>query len=398
MKKNLLLAAIGGGLMTMAVTGGAGANGFTRGTADTDIIFEEGNFNMRMGATYVNPTRDYTKNGNPALIGTSYTADYIIPSFAAKLNVTDNVRCAFTMTENAGGDAEYAAPTVTAKISEKFDTTELGATCGVRFGLGKGNLWLLGGGFQEQFDYMRKNNYGALGGATLDLDGTENGYRFGVAYEIPEIAFRAQLMYRSGTEYGAEGMINAPAGVLAAALRRGGVPDSQNPFIGLPPTAQVPLPAVGEGSLPQIIELKLQSGIAPGWLAFGSVRWTNWSVLETLDVRAASNGFLVSRDQYFWDDGWTITGGIGHAFNDTVSGAVSLTWDQGVGTGWDIQSDTWTLASGVSVKDTMGGEFRAGVGVSYLTSAEETNYAPEINAAVDDGWAYAASLSYKMKW
>lgn len=400
MKNKALLAAVGGGLAALAMSVSANANGFTRGTADIDVIYEDGNFNMRAGITYVNPNREYTKNGNPALVGTTYSADYVIPSIAAKLNITDNVRCAFTMVENTGGDAEYAAPTISGKISEKFDTTELGATCGVKFGLGRGNLWFLGGGFLEDFDYLRRNDYSSLGlgGATLDLEGKEQGYRVGIAYEIPEIALRAQLMYRSGTEYGAEGMLTAPAGIMARALRNSGVPDAANPFISLPATAQVPVPAIGIGELPQIVELKAQTGIAPGWLAFGSVRWTNWSVNKTLDVRSAAGGFQISRDQYFWDDGWTITGGVGHAFNDRLSGAVSLTWDQGVGTGWDIQTDSWTLAGGLSARDSIGGELRAGVGITYLTSGEETQYAPGLNSAVGNDWAYAASLSYKMKW
>ncbi|MCO5072849.1 MAG: outer membrane protein transport protein [Rhizobiaceae bacterium] len=400
MKRSLLLSVAGGGLSILAMAAVANANGFSRGSADTDIIFEEGNFNLRTGATYVSPSRTYTRNANPALVGTDYAADYVVPSLAAKLNITDNLRCAFTMVENTGGDAEYAAPTASGKISEKFDTTELGMTCGARFAVGPGNLWVLGGGFLEDFDYLRLNDYSALGfgDASLALGGKDRGYRVGVAYEVPEIAFRTQLMYRSGTDYGAEGTILSPAGVLALVLRNTGLPDSQNPFITLPPNTKVPVQAVGIGKLPQIVELKAQSGIAPGWLAFGSVKWTNWSVQETLDIRAAKDGFLISRDRYYWTDGWTITGGVGHAFTDDISGAVSLTWDQGVGTGWDIQTDTWTLAAGLTAKDKLGGEIRAGLGVSYLTGGEEKKYAPGRNSAVEDGWGYAASLSYKVKW
>lgn len=400
MYSNFLKSVLGAGVAALAFVGTADAGGFGRGSADTDIIFEEGNFNMRAGVTYVSPSRKYTKNGNPALVGTDYAGSYVVPSFAGKLNITDNVRCAVTGVDNNGGDAQYAAPTVSGKISEEFTTFEFGATCGVKVSLAKGNLWFIGGGFQERFDYYRVNDYRSLGLglATLDLEGTEMGYRAGIAYEIPEIALRAQLMYRSGTEYGADGMLHAPAGVLAAALRARGVPDVANPYLRLSPALQVPVDAVGEGNLPQSVELKVQSGIAPGWLAFGSVRWTDWSVLTTLDVNASQSGLNISRDFYNWKDGWTVTAGVGHAFNDQISGALSLTYDRGVATGWDLQSDTWTLAGGVSVKDSLGGELRAGVGVSYLTSAEETKYAPAINAAADSGWAYAASLSYKVKF
>src|SRR6185437_11037378 len=129
----------------------------------------------------------------------------------------------------------------------------------------------------------------------------------------------------------------------------------------------------GKGNLPQSVEVKLQSGIAPGWLAFGSVKWTDWSVQKELLV-LTDNPEVGSADIYNWKDGWTVTGGIGHAFNETVSGALSLTWDQGVGTVWDLSSDTYTLAAGGVIRDTLGGELRGGLGVSYLTSARETMY------------------------
>lgn len=400
MHSTILKSAALAGVATLALAAGAHANGFARGTADTDILYEEGNFNFRAGATFVSPTRDYTAHGNPANVGTNAYQDYVIPSVAFKLDVTDNFRCAGTYTTPYGGDVRYAAPTLSAKTREEFTVDEFAATCAVRFQAGRGNLYVLGGVYQENFDYFRQNNYAALGLGTaeLELAGKETGYRLGVGYDIPEIALRTQLLYRSGTDYGASGMLTAPAGVLAGALRNAGVPDAANPFAALGATTSVDLPALGIGSLPQTVELRLQSGIAPGWLAFGSIKWSDWSALTTLDVREATSGLLLSRDNYFWDNGWTITGGVGHAFNDMVSGAVSLTWDQGVTTGWDLSSDTWTLAGGVSVKDSIGGELRAGVGISYLTAAEETQYAAGANAAVDSGWAYAASVSYKVKW
>jgi long-chain fatty acid transport protein len=130
-------------------------------------------------------------------------------------------------------------------------------------------------------------------------------------------------------------------------------------------------------------------------------------VLKSLDVRstpsaAFPDGVPISSDIYNWKDGWTVTGGIGHAFTDRISGLVSLTWDQGVGTGWDLSSDTYTVAVGASIKDDLGGELRGGVGFSYLTSAEETQYAevPGVsgNQAVKAGYAVAFNLGYNLKW
>jgi long-chain fatty acid transport protein len=377
-------------LAVSASVGAAQAGGFSRGTADTDILYEDGNFNIRAGATIVSPTRKFTANaGNPALIGTDYANTYVIPTMAIKLNVNDDLRCAGTFVNVYGGDATYVFPTGSGKKNETFTINEWGATCGYKFDLAKGRVWVLGGIFAEVFDYDRLNLTG-LGPIALNLSGTDVGYRIGAAYEIPEIALRAQLMYRSGSSYGASGTLTGPAGIL-------GLPNP--PF---PPATQVPIDALGIGDLPQSVELKLQSGIAPGWLAFGSVKWTDWSVLDTLDVRSTASGALLSQNQYFWKDGWTVSAGIGHAFNEKLSGAVQLTWDQGVKTGWDLSSDTWTLGVGGSYKDDAGGEFRLGLGATYIASAAETKYPNNplqgFNTAVGAGMAYAVSASYKVKW
>ncbi|QDB99193.1 outer membrane protein transport protein [Mesorhizobium sp. 8] len=411
-------ALLGAGSLTLALVGAAQAGGFSRGTADTDILFDAGNFNIRAGVTYVSPKREFSKApakkptdvGDPqGLVGTSYTDDYIVPSMAIKMNLTDNLRCAATMVDNNGGSATYAVPKPSGKLSEEFTTNEKALTCGVKFQAGPGNIWILGGGFMENFDYSRQNALGtlpngvALPNANLQLSGQDTGYRIGIAYEITDIALRAQLMYRSGTSYGADGSLTVPtAGVLgqqakiAAAAGRFG---DAGLLLGQAAKAaaaglNTTVPATGTGNLPQSVEFKLQSGIAPGWLAFGSVKWMDWSVQKELLVNSALSN---TADEYFWKDGWTVTGGVGHAFNDRVSGLVSLTWDSGVSTGYDFSSDTYTLALGGSLKDSLGGELRAGVGVSYLTSAEITK-GGDTGFAVKDGYALAGSIGYNIKW
>lgn len=392
---------IGVAFAVAVLTEAANAGGFSRGSADTDILYDPGNFAMRAGVTFVSPTRKYKANAVPALVGTSNAGDYTIPSVAMKVQAGSMVSCAPTYTQAYGGHAEYAAPTISGKLREEFTVDEFGVTCAAKFAVGKGNFYLLGGGFQEHFDYIRTNNYGPGLNADLTLDGDDQGYRLGVAYDIPDIAFRAQLMYRSATSYGAEGTLKAPAGILLRALDPAS-PQAQQlnaalaaGLIGL--GSQVPVDAIGVGNLPQTLELKLQTGIAPGWLAFGSVKWSDWSVQKSLDVLTL-DGQEISKDLYNWKDGWTLTGGVGHAFNDRVSGLVSLTWDQGVSTGFDTSSDTYTVVVGGSVKDDFGGELRGGVGLTYITAGEETQYAPGMNAVTDNGWALAVSASYAVRF
>lgn len=364
-----VLAIVAGSIVLLAGAT-AHAGGFSRGSADTDILFEKSNFDLRAGVTHVVPTRKFTVHSDPALVGKSYTSSYTVPSVAVKARLADQLACAGTYVQAHGGDTNYEGRTTAGKLVENMGVDEYALTCSVNFQVGSGNLHLLGGGFVEQFSYDRVDAViPKVVNANLKLYGTDYGYRLGVAYEIPEIAFRTQMMYRSGTSYGASGSFS----VLGTSTD-----------------------ATGTGNLPQSVELKVQSGIAPGWLAFGSVKWTDWSVQRTLAVDVPGNPAASSADEYYWKDGWTVSGGIGHAFNERVSGLAAISWDQGVGTGWDLSSDTWTFSLGGSVKDNIGGEFRGGLGFTYLTSASETRYPAGQNNAVGANWAYAFNLGYKL--
>ncbi|WP_336056625.1 OmpP1/FadL family transporter [Nitratireductor sp. CH_MIT9313-5] len=366
-------------LSLVLMAGAAQANGFSRGTADTDILYEPGNFNMRAGATIVVPSQKFTRNPGGSTtggnVGVNYLESYVIPSAAIKFSLTDSLACATTMTTPYGASSSYEAPYGrSGKMSEEFTISEFGATCAAFVNVGSGRLSVLGGAFVEKFNYDLLAGAGAV---PVELESNAYGWRAGLGYEIPDIALRAQLLYRSGTSHEATGTATTPFGVL---------------------------PATGAGELPQSVELKVQSGIAPGWLAFGSVKWTDWSVNETLVLQSLAfanplNPTGTVANQYYWDDSWTITGGVAHAFNEQVAGLVSLQWDQGVSTGYDFRSDKWVLAAGLSLKDTLGGEVRLGGGISYLEGAEITAAdSIEPLAAVDSGWAGALSASYSVKW
>lgn len=415
--KRLHVTALLAGCTTLAAVGQAGAGGFSRGVADTDLIFEEGNFNMRAGVTIVMPRRGYdTLTPPPALqpvLGSNpvastdgdYTQTYAIPSVAIKFNLNDDLRCAGTYTQPFGADSEYGPQAIafgmaadgTGTVSEGFDTNEFGLTCGYKFDLAKGRAWLLGGGFLQDFSYSQTVQFADIfpivggGTGTLKFDGNyEPGFRIGAAYEIPEIALRAQILYRSKVEHTPDGTFTSPLDGLI-----GG-----------------PAPTQGQGTLPQSVELKLQSGIAPGWLAFGSVRWTDWSVLDTLDydIFVAPPPIGGPKElEYYYKDGWTVTGGLGHAFSETISGVVGLTWDRGVSTTEDTLSDSYTAAAGVSIKDKLGGEVRFGGAISYLTSASvSAEDQPQLPGQIDPGssfgfsvdgdWVYALSAGYKIQW
>ncbi|MEO0543985.1 MAG: outer membrane protein transport protein [Pseudomonadota bacterium] len=367
-----------------AIAGTAHAGGFDRGTADTDILYEDGDFVSRSSFTYVSPTLNITTFGG-ASTG-EVAPDYVIPNFAMKVQATDNVACAGTYTTPFGGSTDYTGTTLgtdsdaLATTQQEFVTNELGLTCAYQIDAGKGRVSLLGGVFVQHLDFTQDV---LAGTARLNLSDMGYGYRLGAAYEIPEIALRAQVMYRSAVTVDATGTFDS----LVA-------PVVINPA------------AFGLATFPRSVEAKVQSGIAPGWLAFGSVKWTQWSVFDVLEYQAFAAP-VNSTLNFFWRDGWTVTGGIARRFNDTFAASASLTWDRGVGTGHDLQNrDVWSVAVGTSVTPTERFEIRAGAGVSFFGAASQDFTTDGIGNPIaspgfktsEAGTAIGGSLSAKIKF
>ncbi|WP_337181372.1 outer membrane protein transport protein [Shinella sp.] len=372
----------------------AQAGGYSRGEADTDILFESGDFIFRAGATYVSPRRTFKTTGSgPSLKDPNtdgvYTNDYWIPSVAAKIGVSENFACALTYTQPFGADATYGNNVRLAQAlagnrpySDKgFETNEYGATCDVKFDAGAGKIHLLGGIFLQDFTYdavIQPPGAAPMGRFHLQ-DDAAFGYRIGAAYEITEYALRVSLMYRSKVKHEAdEGDLNIFSGAGAGVYS-----------------------ATGYGTLPQSVKLSVQTGVAPGWLVYGSAKWTDWSVLDSLNYNIDSvipgiGG--ANKDVYNWKDGWTLQAGVAHVFNEKLTGTVNLTWDSGVSTGADIHEDSVTLGAGVLAK--LGpGDLRFGAGVTHMSSgSQSTAQGATFDATGGGGWAYGVTGSYKISF
>jgi long-chain fatty acid transport protein len=103
-------------------------------------------------------------------------------------------------------------------------------------------------------------------------------------------------------------------------------------------------------------------------------------------ITGPTNPEITSID-LLYRDGWTISGGVGHKFNDQWSGALSLTWDRGVSTGLGTHTDTWTVGGGVSYAATENIELRLAGAVGLLTSGSS-------GSTVRDGREYGQRASY----
>jgi long-chain fatty acid transport protein len=364
-------------LAATAFATAANAGGYSRGSASLDPLLEDG-IAFSSGLVVVAPSRGYaTINGVPASAiptpgggnaSEAFTETYVNFGATAAFDVIGGVRCAGSYAQPYGAKTDYGysqlAPLVGgltaggSTTSAELSSHELGATCSYAMDVGPGKLHFLGGLFYQMVDYQEKRAFGfgsAFNGGDVSLDDGAFGYRFGAAYTIPQYAVNASLVYRSAVDHRAEGVTRAPA--------IGGI-----------------VPSFADVTTPQSVKLSVQSGVAPGWLVFGSVEWTDWSVIQQVQV-FANPGTLapiavpitgVTIDGFF-RDGWTITGGVGHAFTEKLAGSVSVTWDSGVSKGANISSfsDTWTFAAGGRYNLTEKVSLRGGLAYTILTSATE---------------------------
>lgn len=431
--------------------GMAQAGGFQRGTADTDILYEPGTFSNRLSFTYVSPQRGFESiNGVRGDYGT-YTGSYQIPSAAIKFG-GEAAACAGNYVESFAGEGDYRSLPGGAQPAQfpggarvrdlEFKSNEWSATCRVSYTQDRMRFSLLGGLFVEDFEFngtsLANRNISAslpaslsrtLGGLgasllvpvalTADTDASNKpGYRIGAAFEIPEIALRAQVLYRSEVKHddiAGSGTLAATgdAFVQLADGRRLSIPTAAAFLAGngisvpsalisaLPTTGTVlasGLPAYqNTATSPQSLNVNFQTGIAEGTLLLASFRWTDWSTNKAVVTTVAG---IPNISPYNWDDGYTVSLGVGRAFNENVSGSISIGYDSGVSRGSETTyTDIYTLSGGVSLKNNKWAELRFGGFVGYWTGGSQSvSRGALFNATVGDDWVYAANASLKLNF
>ncbi|MDR2312151.1 MAG: OmpP1/FadL family transporter [Brucellaceae bacterium] len=374
--------------VTLALSGGiltAHAGGLERSSQDFDILFDDGNV-VETGATFVTPQRKLKNiRGNPFPVnpvpdqnfGKPFDTEvdegksYWVPKVSAKFQLTDDLACAAQYRQPWGIDTDSGINNARmfGAIKQKISSNDYGLNCSYRFAAGdKGFFRILGGvsyqqlkGEQTKISPLPLPTGLAYGNSRLDVDDSAFGWRLGAAYEIPEIALRASLVYQSKVNYKLEG--NVDIDVAGAPL-------------------SFTTPVIGSVATPQSVEFKFQTGIAPDWLALASIKWTDWKSITAVSfLNDGSQPFLgripvgseVTSLDLYYKDGWTLMGGVGHKFNDKWSGAATLTWDRGTTTGLTSQTDVWLLGLGANYKATEHLEFRLAGAVGILTSGTLDN-------------------------
>ena len=222
--------------------------------------------------------------------------------------------------------------------SESFGVTGL-----VRFRIDP--RWSLHGGLRAQRfggdATLDGWGYGPLAGYAWTGDPDWGlGYVLGGAFEIPEIALRVALTYGSEIRHELDATEN---------------------FFG-PTTTAV--------TMPQSVNLDLQTGIAPGLLAYGLVRWVNWQGWEVAPagLLAATGLPLIE----FTDDAYTYRIGLAHQITDALAAAVEVTHETArnqATTALDPYDGFTTLGVGGRYRLASGLEIGGGLGYSWLGDA-----------------------------
>ena len=316
----------------------AQAGGYDTGERDWDFLFQQDKVAAEAETRYIAPRRTLkTATGvgvaffglSPTATGVRETEAFTVERFSIMGRLTDDLRCMASYRQPFEGHAVYGSWFASASATEQHFTSEdYGATCALSFAAGMGDLLVIGGASYQTIHYELLQDYGSFGGkASTDVGDDGVGWRAGIGYEIPQYALLATLIYNSAIGYDVTG-----TGTNLAT--RG------TPYSG---------PLAGSITMPQSVELKVRTGIAPGWLAFGSIKWADWSVDQDTPLCVPGSAACVTGDNalsaltLLFRDTWTVTVGAAHPFNDQFTLAGSLTWDQGASQGFTSQTDTWTV-------------------------------------------------------
>lgn len=236
--------------------------------------------------------------------------------------------------------------------------------------------------------------------------GKENGWGWmaGMAYQIPEIALKASVTYRSEIDYDVNVIESIPTLPALALLGSSG---------GAAAAAIAAASGQTEITTPQSVNLDLQSGIMANTVAFAQIRWVDWSNFSIRPYKfglvSEAVGPLVNRPNGFnlveySDDQISANVGVGRKLNDLWSGSVSVGWDSGAGNPVTTLGPTegyWNVGLGVQYSPAPNYFVQAGAKYFWLGDAQAQTGAQsggdEYVAEFEDNTAiaYGLKLGYR---
>ncbi len=219
--------------------------------------------------------------------------NYLSYAGGYKTDINDKIGVAIIFDQPFGSLAEYTAGVYTGTTA---DLTSSAITVIGSYDVSDRIVVFGGGTYQSMAATAAVPGAGAY---TIVADSAAGfGFVAGAAYQIPDIALRVSLTYRS-----------------EVATTHDTIEDS----------AVIPDDTI-DITTPQSLNLEFQTGINEKTLVFGSIRWVEWS---EFDITPANylGGSLVDYD----DDRITYNLGVGRKLSDTLSAAVTIGYEGSLG-------------------------------------------------------------------
>lgn len=236
--------------------------------------------------------------------------DYYFPSAAIKVQATDKISLGLLYDQPYGADATYGLENPV--FSQNGQGTEvevktnnltglIGYQPTENWNIYAGPVWQT-----VEADISLRGLAYRNSGYDIKVDTEEAwGWLAGFAYQIPEIALKAAVTYRSEIKH--EATTHESFGLGALQLPESNV----------------------EAITPQSVNLDLQTGVAKNTIAFANIRWVHWDQFSVTPqyLKAKSGLNLID----YSDDQWSANVGLGHKFNDKWSGSAQVNYDSGAG-------------------------------------------------------------------
>ena len=404
MKLTALRSAI---LLSLIPTTSVFAAGLDRSGQSIAAFLQPGNY-FEAGISILDPEvkgKDISGNKTGDM-----ASDYYFPHAALKIQATDHFSVGLIYDQPFGADAEYSGNNTFVEnrpvpfqggTSVTVDTQNLNLI----FGYQPNENWnLYAGAVYQTVDgtvLLRGTTYSVFNGYDFRTGEDESvGWLAGVAYQIPEIALKASVTYRSEIEH----KMNASEQFNAAGMTGNA---------GLDGLMTALNSSEGETKLttPQSVNIDFQTGIMANTVAFANVRWVDWSNFKVQPYNFAKLSKVVGQNPTinkpngfnlidYKEDQISATVGVGRKFNERWGGNVSVGWDSGAGNPVTTLGPTegfWSVGTGVRFSPAENYFIGAGVKYFWLGDADAVTGAHS-NAGKftnNDAIAYGLNIGYK---
>ena len=380
MKLNRIYSAIL--LSTLPLTPALAA-GLDRSGQSIAAFLQPGNY-AEAGISVLDPTvkgKDLIKNNVSDM-----AEDYYFPSAAIKVQATEQISLGLLYDQPFGADAMYSLEQsmFTNGIEGtkvEVETHNLTALIGYQptenWNFYAGPVWQTVEAdisLRGQAYISPKDPTKVLSGYDIKIHEEEAfGWLAGFAYQIPEIALKTSVTYRSEIKHKAKSVET----------------HKLMPMLNV----ESQLDAI----TPQSVNIDFQTGVAANTLAFANIRWAHWDQFAVTPkfLNAASGNNLID----YSDDQWSVTVGVGRKLNSHWSGSASVGYDSGAGNPVTTLGPTegyWSVGLGGQYSPAENYFIQAGVKYFWLGDATARTGTTDVGEFEDNyALGYGLKIGYR---